>query len=197
MLLATATPTRGSVAAVDEADFDALYRRYARPFFKIAAARVGPSAAADVVHDTFEVVWRRRADVPDPDGWAPYSFAVLRNQILQASQRRARKHHDHRFAADFDMAAPEITGLAGFESTVADTDVARRVWRGLSQDDQELVLFLTNSELPGIEAANVLGLSHSAYRKRVSRLRSQIERLVQSHTADAGDRTRTNGSAIP
>jgi RNA polymerase sigma-70 factor (ECF subfamily) len=127
------------------------------------------------VHEVFEVVWAKRHRGPsDSAEWAPWAFGILRNKILQELQRRQRKHHDNRFAADFNLGPGEVPFSADIADTVAASIVARSVWDALSPDDKELLLIVVNTSLLGSEAASLLGISHDAYRRRVSRMRARI-----------------------
>jgi RNA polymerase sigma-70 factor, ECF subfamily len=159
---------------VDEEAFGALYRRYRRAFFKIAASSVGPVAAQDVVHEVFTVVWSKRAEAPSgAEDLARWCFGILRNKVRQEVQRVQRKHHDSRFSADFegDNGPPATDG--DIADVIVARLVARDVWRSLSADDRELVR-VAMAGLRGTDAAALLGISHEAYRRRVSRLRVRI-----------------------
>lgn len=158
---------------VERQEFAALYELLRKPLFGYAAARLSAQSALDIVHDTFEVVWAKRDEAPsDPEQRTAWCFGIARNKIRQEIQRVQRKHHDNRF---FDgmtgRSEPMVEDVA---ETVVESVTGRVVWESLSSDDRELLLVVASANLSGLEMASLLGISHDAYRRRVSRLRERI-----------------------
>ncbi len=180
-----AVSAASTVPAMDARGFEELYQRFSRPFFSVASGLVGPTAAQDVVHEVFEVVWSKRREAPsDPDEWAPWSWGILRNKVRQEFQRRTRKHHDHRFSADFEAEDRSQPLLADVAEIVAARDSARSTWNALPEGDRELLLLVAGTDLPGAEVAALLGISHEAYRRRVSRMRVRLTAREAASTQD-------------
>ena len=74
----------------DETRFGALWDAHRDAVcWAYAARRVGPDRAADVVHETFLVAWRRLDDVPAAA--APWLIAVARHTILHERRGTARR----------------------------------------------------------------------------------------------------------
>lgn len=163
-----------------EADqFNALYASLQRRVFAYAASQLSPQEAADVVADTFEVVWRKRQGAPaDPDEWPAWCFGIARNKVMQARQRHRRKHHDARFVEDHLALGAQPATREDVAGSVVASVHAARVWRELPASDRELLGVVLTTEAPGREVAALLGTSHSAYTTRVSRLRQKLGRLL-------------------
>ncbi|MFI5430223.1 RNA polymerase sigma factor [Aeromicrobium sp. UC242_57] len=160
-----------------EEDFGDLYRSLRDPVFLFAIRRVGSEAAADVVSETFEIAWRKRADFPkDPKMWAAWVVGIAKNKVLQEIQRRSRKHHDNRFVEDWPGAhrqpSPEDVARA-----VIDSDNARRIYSRLTPAEQLLFDVAFLRELSADDCAHALGISTSAFTSRVSRLRQRLRYL--------------------
>lgn len=154
-------------------EFGALYEHLRNSLFSYAAARLPAQSALDVVHDTFEVVWAKRAEAPlDPEQRAAWCFGIARNKVRQEIQRVQRKHHDNRFI-DGMIHRPDPT-VDDVADAVVESATGRSIWESLSSDDRELLLVVASASLSGSEMADLLGISHVAYRRRVSRLRERI-----------------------
>ncbi|MEG9227617.1 RNA polymerase sigma factor [Aeromicrobium sp. Sec7.5] len=160
-----------------EEEFRSLYERLSARIFSFAARQLPPEVAKDVVSETFEVAWIKSSEVPrDPDAAAAWVFGVAKNKILQAHQHKVRKHHDHRFAADFQERTRASRDTA---DTVTESALGRWVYRRLTANERELldVAFIQDTERA--DAAAMLGLSVGAFNTRVSRLRSRINELTR------------------
>jgi RNA polymerase sigma factor (sigma-70 family) len=150
--------------------------------FSYAAARLSPEQAKDVTNSTFEVVWRKRHDVPaDPSEWPAWIFGVAKNQVLQEMQRVRRKHHDNRFVSD--TSPVEASPQPDIADVVAVTDSARRIWRQLTPAEQQLLNLAFLGDLDNVSASRLLGISVTAYTTRVTRLRQRIAALVAHEDA--------------
>lgn len=160
-----------------EEDFRDLYVRLAEQIFSFAALRLSAEQAKDVVGCTFEVVWKKRHDGPaEPSEWPAWTFGIAKNQILQELQRVHRKHHDNRFIAEHSWQL-DASGSPDVADVVALTDVGRRIWSHLTPAERDLVNVAFLRELDNEQAAEILGITMTAYTTRVSRLRRRIADL--------------------
>jgi len=167
---------------VERHEFTALYEHLRGPLFSFAAARLSAQSAVDVVHDTFEVVWAKRDEAPSDFGQqTAWCFGIARNKILQENQRVRRKHHDNRFIEDVGQHDPVEDDVA---DSVVEAMTGKVVWRSLSSDDRRFLLLVASAELSGAEMADMLEISHVAYRRRVSRLRERI--MAGKRSAESG-----------
>ena len=148
--------------------------------FSFAAKRLPGHAAEDIIGQTFEIVWKKRAECPDdPNARVQWAWGIGRNKIKQEIDRRRRKHHDNRFI--LDLIDPEIVESLDPEvhDLVGDQDLAMRVRARLSALDLELLDVAILSGLSREQAAAFLGLSVGALRTRISRLRAKIRRFLK------------------
>lgn len=182
--------TGGYRSRVEADQFNALYASLQRRLFAYAASQLSPQEAADVVADTFEVVWRKRDGAPaDPDEWPAWCFGIARNKVLQARQRRRRKHHDARFVEDHLALGIQPATREDVAATTVRSVHAARVWQELPATDRELLGIVLTTEAPGHEVAAQLGTSYSAYATRVSRLRQKLGRLLDHDHEREGERS--------
>lgn len=174
-----------------EEEFSELYRRLSGQVLRFAMRRLhSREQALDVVSDTFEVAWNKRDSIStDPAERSGFIFGIAKNKIAQEYQRAKRKHHDHRFAADFPR-AEQRTSTPDVADQVVEVDSARRVLHSLSDDDQELIALTFVAGLNAHDAAHMLGISVTAYTSRVSRLNQHINVLTQADSVySRGHRT--------
>ncbi|KQY55811.1 hypothetical protein ASD11_15010 [Aeromicrobium sp. Root495] len=175
-----------------EEDFADLYAALREPVLAFAVRRVGREAAKDVVSETFEVAWRKRAEFPDDrTKWAAWIVGIAKNKVLQELERRSRKHHDNRFTEDWLGPHPASTG-EDVARVVVDSDAGRRVYRALSPAEKLLFDVAFFRELSPQDGAQVLGISTSAFTSRVNRLRQRLRELQE---LDPPDNASTSGGA--
>jgi RNA polymerase sigma-70 factor, ECF subfamily len=135
------------IARGDEAAFEEIYRRFARPVFGFALRRLGDRGRAEeAVQETFTSVWRSaRSYRPERGAGAPWLYAVARNAIVD----RARSRVSESFAEPPD--AP--SGEPGPAERAESADVSWRVHRALEE--------LPAHERTVLELAYWSGLSQS------------------------------------
>jgi RNA polymerase sigma-70 factor (ECF subfamily) len=155
---------------MDEPEFAALYAALRDPLFAYAASRLAPQEALDVVHDTFEVVWKKRAAVPAaPDELRAWCYGVARNKISQHQRRQGRRE---------PFVAPPPSQDPG--ELVAAADHAREVWGSLSPADREVLAVALSTDASGQEISMLLGVSYSSATSRMSRARRRLAGLLHS-----------------
>lgn len=160
---------------MERQEFATLYERLRSSLYAYAAAQLPAQSALDVVHDTFEVVWVKRTEAPvDPEQRTAWCFGIARNKIRQEIGRVQRKHHDNRFLEDISHRPERV--VDDVAESVVESAAGKFVWASLSAEDRQLLVVLASGELSGAEMADLLGISHVAYRRRVSRLRERIAR---------------------
>lgn len=159
------TPPIADGRARFEAVFDAAYvpvQRYVR-------RRGGGDETDDVVAETFTVVWRRLAEVPD-SAVVPWCLGVARRCL--ANQRRStarRKRLRDRIAAE-PQPAETSTGDPVLEKALSHLD-----------EEQREILRLSAWEGFGAgEIAEVLGITSNAVSIRLHRARRDLAALLES-----------------
>jgi RNA polymerase sigma-70 factor, ECF subfamily len=136
------------IADGDDAAFETLYRRYARPLFGLALRMLRDrSRAEEAVQETFAAIWRSAASYrPDRGPGAPWLYAVARNAIVD----RARARGEATFAEPPEAVALDAGPAERAESGYVSWRVHRAVeelalherevlelayWGGLSQSE--------------------------------------------------------------
>ncbi len=149
-----------------------------------------PSAAEDLVAETFVVVWRRFDELPPRDEelfWL-YGIAgrVLAN-LLRGRQRSMRLEARLAFEREGEFASPRFTG--------EDVEALLAALGALSPHDRELIQLTYWEKLSYREMAIVLGCSEKAAGIRLSRARQHLrERLDQSNTETTVSPLRRRGA---
>lgn len=145
--------------------------------FQFAARRLTPEHAKDVVNDTFEVVWRKRRQLPDdPAARRPWVIGIARNKIRQEAARQRRRPFAPWSTSHVPSADEGV--VQGVADTVLDSLASRDIYRRLTAGERELFDLAHLRTLSPRDGAAVLGISVSAYTTRVSRLRTRIVSLT-------------------
>jgi RNA polymerase sigma-70 factor (ECF subfamily) len=160
--------------------FTKLYRDHGRAVLEYALRRVEDREdAADVVAETFLVVWRRMGEVPIGDGARLWLYGVARNVLAnlhRAERRRTRLGRRLAETLRTEIAAhPEPSGGAA---------AVLRAIAELGDQDQELLRLVTWEELSPSEAGRVLGISALAARSRLHRARRRLHRILEERDTE-------------
>jgi RNA polymerase sigma-70 factor, ECF subfamily len=158
----------------DGGRIDKLMRAEARALLAFFTRRVGnPEDAADLLGNTFLVLWRRVKDVPEDDTQARMWMYGVANRVL-ADYRRGNFRRSALTArlrlelADHDI-APEVESVLVIRAALErldplDAEIVRLVhWEGFSQ----------------VEVAGVLGKRPGTIRSRYHRARGQLRGLLR------------------
>ncbi len=161
----------------DPAAFDAVYEAYRARVFSFVLRLGGERALAeDVMQDTFVRLAERAARLaPDTDLRA-WLFTVARNRFLD---RRRRMLFRGRTLSALPLAA--TTGPTPFDR-LEQSELAARVQRALSAlpaDQREAVLLCSVEGFTPAEAASIAGVSPATLRKRLSRGRQALRKLIR------------------
>ncbi|MEV4090270.1 RNA polymerase sigma factor [Nonomuraea fuscirosea] len=171
------------------AGFEAVYRETYDQIAAYAARRCdSPQDAADVVAETFTIAWRRRADLPPGQEARLWLYGVARKVLADHRRSTARQR----------LSSVELDAeLAGFYEDAPGTSVELNAigaaFRGLPDDDRELLALVAWEGLEREEIAAMLGLSRNAVRIRLYRARRRFSRALD----EAGVRFTTSSRMIP
>jgi len=159
----------GAVAA-----FGDLYRDLAPALRGFIRRQVPDEQVEDVLSEVFLVVWRRWADLPEPDRVRPWVYGVARNKIRQAHTQRGRVALGAELvAADAFVHAPDPA-----DAQAAD-DRARRLVALLPEAEADAMTLTVWGGLTSTEAARELGCSVTAVTSRLSRARTRLAAALQ------------------
>ncbi len=161
--------------------FDALYDAHFRDLVGFALRRTQrPEDAADVVAETFLVVWRRIGDVPPADESRLWLFGVCRRVLANHERGRSRRTRLGARLRDVlgDQAAPDPA------SGVTASLVLREAMEQLRPADRDLLQLVAWEGLEPREAAVVLGLPARTVRTRLSRARTRLREQLDADRAE-------------
>jgi RNA polymerase sigma factor (sigma-70 family) len=156
----------------DPGCFAAIFDRHADEILRYAHARLGPDLAEDVTAETFLDAFRRRDryDTSRPDA-RPWLYGIAVRQIgrhrraLSRQLKLLRSAPAEVTAEDFDVRAAERVTAEQLRPRLA------AVLSGLPRQDRDLLLLVAWAGLSYDEAAEALGLTVSAVKSRLHRIR--------------------------
>jgi len=163
----------------DPAAFAAIFDRHSDEILRYAHARLGPDLAEDVVAETFLAAFSRRDryDTARADA-RPWLYGIAVRQIGKHRRAGARQL---RLLRSVPTEPPgEDPGGRAAERVSAEQLRPRlaAVLSGLSRDDRELLLLVAWTGLTYEEAAEALGMTVSAVRARLHRVRVRTRRAL-------------------
>jgi RNA polymerase sigma-70 factor (ECF subfamily) len=160
------------IADGDNAAFETLYRRFARPLYGLALRMLRDrSRAEDAVQETFTAIWRSAASYrPERGPGAPWIYAVARNAIVD----RARARGEATFSDPPEAPSPD----AGPAERAQSSYVAWRVHRAvqdLPEREREVLELAYWGGLSQSEVARFLDIPIGTVKTRT---RSGLARLA-------------------
>jgi len=175
----------------DPGCFGAIFDRHADAILRFACARLGPDLGEEVTAETFLAAFGRRSnyDLSRADA-RPWLYGIAVRQIgkhrrAEARQRRMLESVPKELLTDDfgDRCAERVTAeqlrprLTG-------------VLNGLPRRDRELLLLIAWAELSYAESADALGVSVSAVRSRLHRIRARARKaLGEANPANIDEET--------
>ena len=181
----TVSEVAGHLVGMDAAQPDAaraverFERLYEQQFERVAAyllARTDRDAAADALAATFEVAWRRIAEVPEPE--LPWLLGVARRVLANARRSRARQS-----ALVQRMMSASQSATEHAEDTGVAVELASAIAQ-LTSSQQEALLVIAWDGLSEQEAALALGCSRAAFASRRHPARARVRTAIEGTQAD-------------
>jgi RNA polymerase sigma factor (sigma-70 family) len=160
--------------------FGRLFDRHARAVYNHCFRLVASWAAAeDLLQNTFLLAWRKRGKVTiTHDSALPWLLAVATNVARSNRRTVARRLHlADRLPAEAPSPdhADDVAGRVDDERRMAELLAAVRQ---LPRNQQEALALCVWSGVSYPEAAQVLGITESSVRARVSKARSRLRGLL-------------------
>ena len=176
-----------------ERAFRDLYAAHFDAVLGFALRRVArPEDAGDVTADTFLVAWRRLAHAPHGPELRPWLYGVARRVL--ANHRRGEKRRTalgDRLRRELSAHVPDSS-----DDVVQSADVIAAMQR-LSARDQEVLELHLWEGLESREIAEVLGLTTTVVRPRLSRARTRLRGLLGEDPCNAGPPAGHSSSNTP
>ena len=163
----------------DPSRFGEIFDRYSDDILRYASARLGSDLAEDVTAETFLAAFRARGRYDLSRGNArPWLYGIAVRQIGKHSRA------DRRYRQALSRVPTEAV-TADFGDRVADRVAAEQlrprlsaVLSGLPRQDRELLLLVAWTDLTYEESAQALGVSVSAVRSRLHRIRLRTRQAL-------------------
>lgn len=177
----------------DPGRFGEIFDRYGDDILRYASARLGSDLAEDVTAETFLAAFRARGRYDLSRGNArPWLYGIAIRQI--GKHVRAERRYRQALSR---VRAETVT--ADFGDRVADRVTAGQlrprlsaVLSGLPRQDRELLLLVAWTDLTYEESAQALGVSVSAVKSRLHRIRARTRRaLGDANPALSGEQSAT------
>lgn len=162
----------------DSEAFGILVRRYLRPAYAVALARVGdPADAEDVCQEAFLAALERLESCRRPEGFGRWLLAIVRNRAVDFRRRRSVRETE-------PLEGAEAAPAAGGPEREAERSERRReilrALRHLSGREREVVLLYDFEGWSHREIAARLGISEGSARVHLHNGRKALrERLTE------------------
>ncbi|NNC91312.1 MAG: sigma-70 family RNA polymerase sigma factor [Acidimicrobiia bacterium] len=167
----------------EDPTFVAMYHRHFRHVLAYCGRRLPSSEAADAASDTFLVAWRRFAEMPEGEGERPWLYGVA-YRVVSNHRRSAGRRGRLAERLKSNVRAPVTDTAVQVVRGEADREVFEAIAQ-LDRTDQEVIMLSLWEELPSPDVASALGISEAAVRKRKSRARRRLQRLLQPREGTA------------
>jgi RNA polymerase sigma-70 factor, ECF subfamily len=163
----------------DPGCFASIFDRHAGEILRYAHARLGPELAEDVTAETFLAAFRHRDryDPARPDA-RPWLYGIAVRQIGRHRRAQARQLRLLR-SAPLELVTEDFT--PGSTERVTAEQLRPRlaaVLAGLAHQDRELLLLVAWAGLSYEESARALGLTVSAVKSRLHRIRIKTRQAL-------------------
>jgi RNA polymerase sigma factor (sigma-70 family) len=161
-------------ADADRAElFRATYEENYLPILGYALRRSStPDDAADVVAETFLVLWRRFDSAPPADEVRPWLYGIARN-VIANKQRATRRHERLRARLNAEVNSPRGGGWD------PGSDLVFRALNELSPRDRELLRLAAWEGLTPRELSLTLGCTVNAAKIRLHRARRRLAHQLE------------------
>ena len=171
-----------------EVEFRRLFDRHYDSMLRYCLRRLPTSEANDAVAEVFAVVWRRIDSVPTGDDEVLWIYGVARNVVRNANRslRRSLRLRGKLDSLAAESAPDTATVVVANEEDRQLVDALGR----LSASDQEIIRLRAYEGLTSEQIAAVVGCSHDAARKRLSRALARLAKGSTKGVSQAGDRSR-------
>jgi len=149
-------------------NFRNLYELYAKDVFRFAFWLSGDTAEAeDITSETFIRAWSRRSTVRT-ETLKAYLFTIARNIYLTHQRKRSRH------VALEDIHPDPAPGPDRSAESLSELQRVQDILRILPEINRAAFIMRVQHELPYIEIARVLGLSLTAAKVKVHRVRKKL-----------------------
>lgn len=163
--------TTDAMAETDEQRFERLYHAHYSRVAAYLVNRAGRELAQDALAQTFEIAWRRFAEIPEQP--LPWLLGVARHVLW-----RLRRAQGRRDALIERVAATVAASVVDHADVLARRELAAAGLAALSERQREAVLLIAWDGLSQREAAAVVGCAPTAFAVRLHRARARLRTTI-------------------
>ena len=160
-------------AAGDHGPFEALVERHEAAVLRfIQGISRDPGRIEDALQETFLAAWRGAGEFRGGESARGWLLGIARNAVARQYRRHAGEPSEHVSLSDLGVEAgwgAEPTDLLA--KRLEDRDLVDRGFRGLSPEDQEILILRDLEDFTADQVARMLGLSLAATKSRLHRAR--------------------------
>lgn len=166
---------------ISAATFTRIYDEHVTLILAYALRRVDtPADAADVVAETFLVVWRRLDDRPSGSKTRPWVFGIARRVLANLHRgNRRRRALAQQLCTRLEQEAATVDPAARIAAGVTDQQALRAAFAVLAPNDREVLELTAWEGLSPTEIAQVLDIPAATVRTRLHRARGRLRELLE------------------
>ena len=152
-------------------DFNQLYEQYNEVIYRLCLGYTNdPHKAKDIVQDTFVAVWKSLDQFRGEAQISTWIYRIaVNNCIRQLSKDKKKKEKE----------MPIEIGNAVKEEPPK-IILLRKLIKALPEVDR-LIISMELEEIPQVEIADILGMTHANVRVRVHRIKDALSKQFKSH----------------
>jgi len=156
--------------AVARARLTELWLAYQPTVAAFLRRRLPPSEVDDAISETFMVCWQKIDTVPKHE--RPWLLTIARNVA------GTRMRTNERWQSQQNQYLTEFSSVSAADEIAVNRIRLQQAWAQLSDIDREILALVAWDNLPQNEAAQILGLTRSAYSVRLTRARKRLADLL-------------------
>lgn len=152
-------------------DFDEIYSRYADRVYRICRGYTNDHEhAKDLVQETFVAVWKNLSKFEGRSAIATWIFRIATNSCLRAVEKERRM--------------PKAALPTGLTEPAQETTTERlqSLYDAIATlpELERLIIALTLEDIPQLQIAEIVGLSHGSVRLRVHRIKEKLTKKLNA-----------------
>jgi RNA polymerase sigma-70 factor (ECF subfamily) len=146
-------------------DFEEIYKQYSPQIFRVCMGYINDyEQARDLTQETFIAVWKNLPTFQNRSKISTWIFRIATNNCLRAVEKIKRVQS---VELPLNMAAiqeePQDDKLQFLYTCIAELDETERI-----------IISLVLEDLPHIEIASIVGLSHGNIRVKIHRIKDKL-----------------------
>lgn len=174
-------------ASGDHSGFEVLVERHEGAVLRfIRGISRDPGRVEDALQETFIAAWKGAGEFRGAGSARGWLLGIARHIISRQYRRHAGEPSEH-------LSLPELGIEAGWGEVAPDSlskrlenrDLVEQGFKGLSPDDQEILILRDLEDFSADEVATALGLSLAAVKSRLHRARLRFMANVRGKTHGA------------